>query len=377
MSILFGAIAGGLAGAGAAGEKALGRMQEHEQQKSLEELRAELMFEKQKRLAELTHSQNVDMERNVRQPHAEKIQRADHTFRKEEAAAKREHDTQLLGIKMQDEWARINAQLKESALDRASRERVANAQIAASKSVIQTDSTGNLYRVDMNTGKATPVVNAITGEALVAKTDLSASQLKIIGLQESWAKAVLENQTSTPEERAAATKMLTEALPRALSREGPSPTDAAIAKLVENKGSAAALAEWDKVWKKHGFPAEVMLAFAATAEKNKPAAAAGNKPDATPGAPEKKLPPPIPADAPPGIVQSAISGERAAEERRAAEARKAEEEKAAKVERQSAVEWLTPERISGFSREQAMEYRNRYWDVLTSEQRRALTRRAQ
>lgn len=373
MSLIFGAIAGGLAGGGAAGEKALGRMQEHEQQKSLEELRAELMFEKQSRLAEIQHGYDVAMEKDVRQPYQSAEAKKERDFRTEEATAQREFSQQQLGVTLQYDFMKLKAQLDDSALDRKSRERVANAQIAASKTQLQVDGTGAIWSVDMKSGKATAVKDSETGEAIRAKTDLTASQLLMINLQKGWAESVIKSDTATPEEKAAAKKMLTETLPRAAAGNSPSPTNEALAALYEQRGNPEALAAWDAKWKKLGFPVETSLAYysAEAAKKAEEAAKKPGAPDApdAPGADPK----PIPANAPPGLVEAARRGEATV----AAETKAAADKKAAKAAdtkaRTADVEWLTPARIRGMTGAQAREYRNKYWDVLTPEQRRALT----
>ena len=106
MSLIFGAIAGGLAGAGAAGEKAFARMHEHENQKSLEKMRADLMFEKESRLIELRHGNEVKVERDVRQPFAERQQKAGfkHAENLQEGSQKHAENLQKARLEFDQSW---------------------------------------------------------------------------------------------------------------------------------------------------------------------------------------------------------------------------------------------------------------------------------
>jgi hypothetical protein len=287
--LLFGAIAGGMSGAGKAGVAALGELQKYEQNKTLEELRAELMYQKQARLAELTHGFSVELE-DKRQTFQSGEAGKEREFRTGLVDKQNENELARLGIQMQDSWARLNFQLKDSALDRASRERVANMQIAASKTQLSTDAEGNIYTVDLNTGKATSVTDAKSGEQLKAKTDLTQSQVQMIGVQKAWAESILKNDLSTPAERQQATEMLTVTLPRMLSGGGNVPSEKNVESLVKNANNPAALLEWDKVWGKKGFPHTAVFAAVEAAKKNAPAAAPATATTPTGADPAPKQP---------------------------------------------------------------------------------------
>jgi len=253
---------------------ALGELQKYEQNKTLEELRAELMYQKQARLAELSHGFNVELE-DKRQTFQSGEAGKEREFRTGLVKEQHENELSRLGIQMQDSWAKLNFQLKDSALDRASRERVAGMQIAASKTQLSTDAEGNLFSVDLNTGKATAVTDSKTGETLKAKTDLTQSQVQLIGVQKAWAESILKNDLATPTERQQATEMLTVTLPRMLSGGGNVPSEKNVESLVKNANNPAALLEWDKVWGKKGFPHTAVFAAVEAAKKNAPAAAPG------------------------------------------------------------------------------------------------------
>ena len=318
--ILFGAIAGGLAGAGQAGVSALAELQKYEQNKTLEEMRAELMYQKQKKLSELSHKQNVELEGN-RQKAASEENVKERNFRAEQAKGEQEFRVEQFGTELLYRYdlqgRELSAQAANSEADRKSREKVAGMQVRAEqlraeKPALQQLSDGTFAWMDPKTKKAEKVVDAETGEEVRGKTDMTASQLASIGSLKAWAEKVIGRETSTAEERKAATHTLTVQIPRMLSdKGGPTPTAAAFTELAKGLTStdpsvrATVSAEWDKAWKKNGYPIGAAIEHLKTEQVVPPKSGAVDPKKVDPKKVDPKKVDPKKVDQP-GVVQGAM-----------------------------------------------------------------------
>jgi len=311
MSILFGAIAGGLAGAGAAGEKALGRMQEHEQQKSLEELRANLMFEKQKRLAELAHSQNVDMERNVRQPFEEKRQQAGfkHDLAIEGGRQKHAEALQKARLEFEQSWNEKNFEQRRQEIQSTRAYQAESLKIQKSQldknSIWQDPKTGAYWVVDDRTKAVKGAFNEPgTDKQLTGPLPLSDATKMVV--EGSFGMAAALSKSLDPEERKLGEAYFQFGTKLINSKADPAaiPSQTNVAKfagiLKEGDPDKIAQAKKDFTEKYPQFGPTVIEAFA-------PLEGAGKKPDSAGivGSAAKTPDAPSPPPSKPGIVEGA------------------------------------------------------------------------
>lgn len=307
MSLIFGAIAGGLAGAGAAGEKAFARMHEHENQKSLEKMRADLMFEKESRLIELRHGNDLTLKRDIEQPFLAgqnklALESAERQRREADIAAGERVGMQTVSAE------KINtANLASHAKDRESREKVARISAGAAthdKPSVMTNADGTVSIINPNTGKSTLVVDSETGKPMVAKVPITKERELYINTLSGYANRIIGNSASSPEDRARAQQIIDVQIPNMLSGQKPMPDNAAMAAMKKHIDNPQARLGWEKIYGV-GTIEPAMAAFDAAA-----AAASAKKldPPKTPaGAPA------APGAATPGIVESATALSPAAE----------------------------------------------------------------
>lgn len=388
MSLIFGAIAGGLAGAGAAGEKAFARMHEHENQKSLEQMRADLMFEKESRLIELRHGNEVKMKRDIEQPFLAgqnklSLESAERQRREADVAA-----GERVGMQTASAEKINTANLASHAKDRESREKVANISAWAAmheKPVLRENADGTVSFLDPKTAKATLVVDSKTGQPTQVKIPITKETELYVNTLSGFANRIMGNSASSPEERARARNILDVQIPAILSRQKPIPDNVAMAAMKKALDNPQARLGWEKIYGV-GTIEPAMAAFDAAAAAAK---AAKDKVPGPPGPTPTEVkpdrtgpPPPVPANTPPSVLAAAARGEAAAAKRREAavaakEAAKvqAEQKAAATEDRKAAVRWLSADAIDGMTQKQAFEYKKKYWDVMTKEQRDAVRRK--
>lgn len=210
--LIAAALAGGLQGAGAAGEKALGRMQETEEKLSFERERAALEEQRQQRLFDMQAAER-QKDRDLQTIEREK----DRTLRKEERAedratrkTEREEDQGLRKIEREEDRGERqkdrDQQSKERELDRAAQLRntqlhvgasIAAARMQAERAgtTYQTGADGNMYKVQ--NGQSTLVTGA-DGQPFKPAKDVTQSALKIADIYQSQAKAAYDAAKTDP-----------------------------------------------------------------------------------------------------------------------------------------------------------------------------------
>ena len=204
--LLFGAIAGGMSGAGKAGVAALGELQKYEQNKTLEELRAELMYQKQARLAELTNEHQRSFETEIRQPFATKQQAAgfEHAETLESGRQKHTEDLQAARLEFENGWNDKNFQLRraEIAATRDYQSKSLGLQRAAldKNSIWQDPKSGAYWVVDDRTKEVKKAFNdPTTNKQMVGTIPLNDSTKMMV--EGSFGMAAALAKSLDPEER--------------------------------------------------------------------------------------------------------------------------------------------------------------------------------
>lgn len=308
MSLIFGAIAGGLAGAGAAGEKAFARMHEHENQKSLEQMRADLMFEKESRLIELRHGKDVTMKRDIEQPFLAgqnklSLESAERQRREADVAA-----GERVGMQTASAERIATGHRASEAEDRESREKVANISAWAAtheKQQMVTNADGTVSFFDPKTKTSTVVVDSKTKQPVQARVPITKERELYINTLSGYANRIIGNSASSPEERARAQQIVDVQIPNMLSGQKPIPDNVAMAAMKKALDNPQARLGWEKIYGV-GTIEPAMAAFDAAAT-----AAADAKKKETPKTPAAA--PTKPVTTTPGIVESAVSLSPAAE----------------------------------------------------------------
>lgn len=380
--LIFGALAGALAGGGAAGERAFDTLLRSKKQQELETLRAELMYQKQSLLQQQQQQFSEKME-DVREERA--VGREMRGYAHAQAMAQQQFDFQHREHEANRELTRMQMDATRRYQNAMLGMRKAELDIQRNKVTAWADPSGAYWLVGADGKIKSAMTLPGSDEQVKGKPPVDPIVKATIEGMFTAAAKLLDSDDPRMVEQGMAAMNATIAYANSVTRSGTAdaPPPEAIGRLVSGITSGKSeqdvnklFDDFSKAYPKFATPEfmQSLRSSAAAVPGSKEGGASKAGSAETGALPSSPPPPPIPENAPAGLVEREAAAQARLERERAADEaeRKAREQDIANRKSESA--WLTESRAKLLTPKEAHELLLKYEDVLPSKVARALRR---